>query len=253
MAPLGRIGRNYDQPVSRSLLERRLTEVSDRLRQLREELRVADEQLAHFADEADDARLRALVSETPLAEQEHREAQKHADAMGRHRADVLAEIDASSSAPRTTCSTAWSRGHPRPGPPRPTTFEPTRGASVADPCRDRRGRGHHPPRPEGDPRGGGLRGRGRDRPGRRGRRAGAGARARRRHPRHQDAGPRRPVGRPGDRRRAPGRGADPHRVQPARPHRAGPRRRGAGLPGQAVPEGRPAARPSRSPSAASRR
>ena len=41
--------------------------------------------------------------------------------------------------------------------------------------RDRRGRGHHPPRPEGDPRGGGLRRRGRDRPGRRGRRAGASA------------------------------------------------------------------------------
>ena len=31
------------------------------------------------------------------------------------------------------------------------------------------------------------------------------------------------------------RGADPHRLQPARPHRAGPRRRRAGLPGQAVP------------------
>jgi hypothetical protein len=79
--------------VSRSLLERRLTEVSDRLRQLRDELQVADEQLAHFADEAEDARIRALVSETPLAEQEHREARKHADAMGRHRADVIAELE----------------------------------------------------------------------------------------------------------------------------------------------------------------
>ena len=39
-------------------------------------------------------------------------------------------------------------------------------------------------------------------------------------------------------RRAPRRGADPHRVQPARPHRAGPRRRRARLPGQAVPEER---------------
>jgi hypothetical protein len=79
--------------VPRSLVERRLTEVSDRIRHLREELRVADEQLAHFADEADDARIRALVSETPLAEQEHREAQKHADAMGRHRSDVIAELE----------------------------------------------------------------------------------------------------------------------------------------------------------------
>jgi chromosome segregation ATPase len=79
--------------VSRSLVERRLTEVSDRIRHLREELRVADEQLAHFAAEADDARIRALVSETPLAEQEHREAQKHADAMSRHRSDVIAELE----------------------------------------------------------------------------------------------------------------------------------------------------------------
>jgi len=67
--------------------------VSDRIRHLTEELRVADEQLAHFADEADDARIRALVSETPLAEQEHREAQRHADAMGRHRSDVIAELE----------------------------------------------------------------------------------------------------------------------------------------------------------------
>jgi DNA-binding transcriptional MerR regulator len=78
--------------MSRSLVERRLSEVADRLRTLRGELGVAEEQLAHFADEADDARLRALVSETPLAEKEHREAQKHADAMVRHRAEVQAEI-----------------------------------------------------------------------------------------------------------------------------------------------------------------
>ncbi len=62
------------------------------MRHLREELALADEQLAHFADEADDARIRALVSETPLAEQEHREAQKHADAMQRHRAALDGEL-----------------------------------------------------------------------------------------------------------------------------------------------------------------
>lgn len=79
--------------MSRSLLERRLSEVAERLKALRQELTVADEQLAHFADEADDARLRALVSETPLHQAEHREARKHADAMERHRAEVLAEIE----------------------------------------------------------------------------------------------------------------------------------------------------------------
>jgi hypothetical protein len=74
-------------------LERRLTEVGERLKQLREELVVTDEQLAALADAADDARLRALVSETPLADQEHHEAQKHADAMNRHRAEVMTSID----------------------------------------------------------------------------------------------------------------------------------------------------------------
>jgi chromosome segregation ATPase len=79
--------------MSRSLLERRLTEVGDRLKQLRGELVVADEQLAHLADAADEARLRALVSETPLADREHHEAQRHADAMLRHRGEVQSSIE----------------------------------------------------------------------------------------------------------------------------------------------------------------
>jgi chromosome segregation ATPase len=79
--------------VARKLVERRLIEVSGRLKHLREELGVVDEQLAHFADEAEDARIRALVSETPLADREHREARRHAEAMQRHRAEMLAEIE----------------------------------------------------------------------------------------------------------------------------------------------------------------
>ena len=79
--------------MSRSLVERKLIEVSERLKELRAELVVTDEQLNHFADAADDARLRALVSETPLADREHHEAQRHADAMGKHRAEVLSTID----------------------------------------------------------------------------------------------------------------------------------------------------------------
>jgi flagellar biosynthesis chaperone FliJ len=78
--------------MARSLLERRLTDVGDRLKHVRADLRVADEQLAQLADEADEARLRALVSETPLAEKEHREASKHAEAMRRHRDQLVAEI-----------------------------------------------------------------------------------------------------------------------------------------------------------------
>ena len=78
--------------MSRRQVERRLTEVGRRLRELREELQVADEQLAHLADAADDARLRALVSETPVSDREHREASRHAEAMRAHRSAVAAEI-----------------------------------------------------------------------------------------------------------------------------------------------------------------
>jgi len=78
--------------MTRSLVERRLSEVAERLRELRSELAVTEEQLRHLAEEADDARLRALVSETPMAGHEHREAQRHADAMSRHRAEVEATI-----------------------------------------------------------------------------------------------------------------------------------------------------------------
>src|SRR5215204_1245509 len=80
--------------MSKSSVERRLRQVSGRLRQLREELGVASEQLAHLSGAADDARLRALVSETPVAERDHRDAERHVDAMRRHRASVTDEIAA---------------------------------------------------------------------------------------------------------------------------------------------------------------
>ena len=67
--------------MGQRMIERRLRETSDRLRRLREELRIVDEQLAHLSDEADDLGLRALVSETPGASVEYREARLHADAM----------------------------------------------------------------------------------------------------------------------------------------------------------------------------
>jgi len=78
--------------MARSQVERRLIEVGDQLKSLRKDLAVADEQLGALAAEAEDTRLRSLVSETPIAEREHREAQRHADAMARHRHEVSAEI-----------------------------------------------------------------------------------------------------------------------------------------------------------------
>ena len=78
--------------MSRWLVEKRLSQSAERLKRLRAELKVVDEQLLFFREAADDARLRALVSETPIADKEHREAQKHAEAMNRRRAEIVASI-----------------------------------------------------------------------------------------------------------------------------------------------------------------
>jgi hypothetical protein len=71
--------------MTRTLLQRRLIDVSERLKRLRAELAVAEEQCAFLEAEADDARLRSLVSETPLADAEAHEMRRHADAQGRQR------------------------------------------------------------------------------------------------------------------------------------------------------------------------
>jgi hypothetical protein len=76
------------------LTERRLTQVAARLRSLREELALIDEQLVQFSDDADELSLRALVSETPMAGHESSEARKHLSAMRKHRAHVADEIAA---------------------------------------------------------------------------------------------------------------------------------------------------------------
>ena len=80
--------------MSRWLVERRLSESAERLKRLRTELAVVEEQLAFLAEAADETRLRALVAETPLADKEHREAQKHADAMARQKAELLSQVRA---------------------------------------------------------------------------------------------------------------------------------------------------------------
>lgn len=78
--------------MGRRLNERRLTQVSARLRELRDELSMIDEQLSQVCDEADDLRLRAMVSETPQAGYESNQARKHVEAMTRHRTHVVDEI-----------------------------------------------------------------------------------------------------------------------------------------------------------------
>jgi hypothetical protein len=80
------------RPLSERRLVARLDQTARRLTKLREELRVADEQHRHFADEADDARLRAIVGDSPMTAREHRDAARHAEASERHRRGLVEEI-----------------------------------------------------------------------------------------------------------------------------------------------------------------
>ena len=80
--------------MAQSIIRRRLVDVSERVKRLRSELAVTEEQLVFLAHEADDARLRALVSETPLGDVEARDARRHCDALTRHRDAISASIDA---------------------------------------------------------------------------------------------------------------------------------------------------------------
>ena len=69
----------------RSSIEKKLLGISRELQTLRAELGVVEEQLIQVTDEAEDTRLRSLVSETPLAVHEEREAAKAAAAVRRDR------------------------------------------------------------------------------------------------------------------------------------------------------------------------
>ncbi len=60
--------------MSRSSIERRLRALTPEIQAARDEVGVIDEQLLHFVDSAEEARLRSLVSETPQATREHRHA-----------------------------------------------------------------------------------------------------------------------------------------------------------------------------------
>lgn len=69
----------------RRSVEKKLVAVSDEARRLREELEVIDEQLRQVSDEAEDSRLRALVSETPQASADSRDAARAVTALQRDR------------------------------------------------------------------------------------------------------------------------------------------------------------------------
>jgi len=78
--------------MARRRIERRLADVGKRLAALRQDLAVAEQALMQVDFEADDARLRALVSETPLAQKEHEQARRQVDVMRRNRDELRDEI-----------------------------------------------------------------------------------------------------------------------------------------------------------------
>ena len=64
-----------------------------RVRTAREELAILVEQIESLAEDAEDARVRWLVAETPLAERESADAHRHLELARRAAAALRAEID----------------------------------------------------------------------------------------------------------------------------------------------------------------
>lgn len=76
----------------RSRIERRLADVGKQLSSLRTDLSVAEQALLQVDFEADDARLRALVSETPLAQKEHEQIRRQVEVIRRNRDELQEEV-----------------------------------------------------------------------------------------------------------------------------------------------------------------
>jgi hypothetical protein len=78
--------------MRRATIERRLSDAHRRLVRAREELSIVDEQLLVVEDEADDSRVRALVSDSPAAAKEHAEVSRHAAVMHQTRDALVRQI-----------------------------------------------------------------------------------------------------------------------------------------------------------------
>ena len=73
-------------------LQKTLSQIGDRLKQAREELRIVEEQLLFQMDVLEEAKTRMLVSETPLADREFRVARDDHERLVRQRDDFQTEI-----------------------------------------------------------------------------------------------------------------------------------------------------------------
>ena len=78
--------------MRRATIERRLSDAHQRLVRAREELAVVDEQLLVVDEEADDIRVRALVTDSPATAKEHAEARRHAAVMHETRDGLVKQI-----------------------------------------------------------------------------------------------------------------------------------------------------------------
>ena len=76
--------------MSDRAIKKKLNNVSSEMREIEQELQVLDEQILHFADVEDQARLKAMVAETPITSKEHSQAKRTLDVMQKSR-DKLVE------------------------------------------------------------------------------------------------------------------------------------------------------------------
>ena len=76
----------------RSRIERQLKSTTKRLASSRSELSILDEQIVSIADDASDAEIRALVSESPGAAHAGTQAARHLTSMKSARAALVDEI-----------------------------------------------------------------------------------------------------------------------------------------------------------------
>ncbi len=87
-------GRNLPAPdiLCGMRLHKNLSQVRERLNKAREELRIAEEQLLFQMDVLEEAKTRALVAETPLADRDYQDARRDYDLADKARGVVQDEI-----------------------------------------------------------------------------------------------------------------------------------------------------------------
>ena len=68
----------------RKSLEKRLLEISRRIKKEKEDLLVAEEQLISLIDDADEARIRSLVSETAISDNDRRDSARQSENMEKY-------------------------------------------------------------------------------------------------------------------------------------------------------------------------